>query len=285
MKGYKFRVFLFDLSFLGWTALSVLTFGILNYLWLNPYMRSARAELYAGFRARAKAANIAGTELLADELLFARADGEIPEDREEDVYPLPLPDADGLAARRWIYLGAKDRYSLINLSLMFFLFSFIGWMWECFLYLVEGGVFVNRGTLYGPWIPIYGFGGVAILLILNRFNKRPILCFFLAIVICGLIEYTGATLLWELRHARYWDYNGYFFNIQGRVCLEGLLTFGILGMVGMYFIAPLTDNLLNKISLGARRYLCFALFAAFGTDFTFAQIHPHVGPGITSHLK
>ncbi|MDR1028667.1 MAG: DUF975 family protein [Clostridiales Family XIII bacterium] len=281
-RGHRFRIFLFDLSFLGWLILSVFTFGLLNYLWLNPYMRAARAELYAAIRAEAKARDLEGTDALDDALLFApRADAI----REDGVYPAPSLDDRGGIVRRWINIGAKDRYALLNLSLMFFLFSFIGWIWECSLIFIEHGVFVNRGTLYGPWIPIYGLGGIAILLLLNRLNKKPVLCFFTAILLCGAIEYAGATLLWNLHHVKYWDYSGYFFNIQGRVCLEGLLAFGTLGLVGMYLIAPLTDNLLNKIPLHRRKLLCTALFAVFGADFVFSQLYPHVGPGITKRLS
>ncbi|MDR1953639.1 MAG: DUF975 family protein [Clostridiales Family XIII bacterium] len=284
-RGYRFRIFLFDLSFWGWKLLSIFTFGLLDYLWLNPYVRAAKAELYAVLREAAKENRVCGAELLTDEPLFTPYRGTPPEGYEYDVYPTWLPERREMPARRWINIGAKEHYSLLNLSLMFFLFSFIGWIWECMLVFIESGVFVNRGTLYGPWIPIYGLGGVLILLLLNRLNKKPVVCFFVAMAICGVVEYLGATLLWNLRHIKYWDYSGYFFNIQGRVCLEGLLTFGLLGMMGLYLIAPLTDNLLNKAPMNSRKLACTTLFAVFGADFVLSQIHPHVGPGITSKLK
>ncbi len=45
MDGYKADYFSFQLSFLGWIFLSVLTFGIL-YIWILPYMVTARIMYY-----------------------------------------------------------------------------------------------------------------------------------------------------------------------------------------------------------------------------------------------
>ena len=59
-------------------------------------------------------------------------------------------------------------YSVPSLIILFFVFSFIGWAWEVSLHLVRDGVFVNRGVMYGPWLPIYGSGGIMILVMLNR---------------------------------------------------------------------------------------------------------------------
>ena len=45
MKGWKWSLFVLDLSFLGWLILSLFTFGILM-LWLQPYMRTTEANFY-----------------------------------------------------------------------------------------------------------------------------------------------------------------------------------------------------------------------------------------------
>ena len=47
MKGNKFSTFILDISFLGWSILSVLTFGLLNILYVNPYKAATIAELYS----------------------------------------------------------------------------------------------------------------------------------------------------------------------------------------------------------------------------------------------
>ena len=48
-------------------------------------------------------------------------------------------------------------YNVTTLIILFFLFSFIGWLWEVLLHIVISGTFVNRGTFHGPWLPIYDY--------------------------------------------------------------------------------------------------------------------------------
>lgn len=46
MRGNKWKTFILDLSFLGWNLLSVLSYGLLNILYVNPYNAATIAELY-----------------------------------------------------------------------------------------------------------------------------------------------------------------------------------------------------------------------------------------------
>ena len=50
MDGYKMKLFLLDLSFIGWMILSILTLGI-GLLFLQPYMNTARAAFYEDLKA------------------------------------------------------------------------------------------------------------------------------------------------------------------------------------------------------------------------------------------
>ena len=50
MNGYKMKLFLLDLSFIGWMILSILTLGI-GLLFLQPYMNTARAAFYEDLKA------------------------------------------------------------------------------------------------------------------------------------------------------------------------------------------------------------------------------------------
>ena len=47
---------------------------------------------------------------------------------------------------------------------------------------------------------------------------------------------------------QYWNYVGHFLNINGRICLEGLMEFGLGGLLCVYFIAPKLNSLFNKCS-------------------------------------
>ena len=75
-------------------------------------------------------------------------------------------------------------YTILNLVWMFFIMAFIGWVWEVSLHLISDGTFVNRGVLHGPWLPIYGGGGILILIFLKKLREKPILEFVSAIVLC-----------------------------------------------------------------------------------------------------
>ena len=174
-------------------------------------------------------------------------------------------------------------YSVWSVILLFFTFSFIGWLWEVSLHLISDGEFVNRGVLHGPWLPIYGTGGVLILLLLNRLRKKPVAEFFGAVVLCGIVEYFTAWAL-ELTHngMKWWDYSGYFLNLHGRICAEGLLMFGLGGIAIVYVAAPMLDNLFRQIPKKAVILLCVVLAGIFVTDTVYSKFNPNTGKGITS---
>lgn len=175
-------------------------------------------------------------------------------------------------------------YSLVNIVLMFFIFCFVGWIWEVDLSIIERGMFVNRGVLHGPWLPIYGAGGVLILLVLNKFRKYPVVEFFSAVVLCGIVEYMTSWVLEITQNGtKWWDYTGYFLNINGRVCAEGLLVFGAAGCVAVYCAAPLLDNLLSKIPERIAVPLASVLLLVFITDAVYSSFYPNVGTGITDY--
>ncbi|AIQ46962.1 hypothetical protein R70723_14540 [Paenibacillus sp. FSL R7-0273] len=48
-RGHKFRMFVLDLSFLGWILLGLLAFGI-GILFVQPYINATKAELYLDLR-------------------------------------------------------------------------------------------------------------------------------------------------------------------------------------------------------------------------------------------
>ena len=147
------------------------------------------------------------------------------------------------------YLHYVRRYSIWSIILMFFTCSFIGWLWEIAIHLYEDGVFVNRGFLKGPYVPIYGAGSIMILILLSKLRSKPLLEFTSIIVLCGVMEYSTATILDFVYHAKWWDYSGYFLNIQGRICAEGLLIFGVFGSLVVYFLGPVFDNLFNLFQI------------------------------------
>lgn len=74
---------------------------------------------------------------------------------------------------------AELENKILNYFLLFFSCALIGWLWEVAISFAQYGIFINRGVLHGPWLPIYGFGGLGIIILLKRFRKHPS-WFFLA---------------------------------------------------------------------------------------------------------
>lgn len=194
--------------------------------------------------------------------------------------PAPMP----FKFREPRTISADRSYSLVNLIMMFFIFCFVGWVWEVSLAFISEDMFVNRGTLHGPWLPIYGTGGVIILVLLKKLREKPALEFVAAMVLCGCLEYFSSWYL-EMTHdgQRWWDYTGYFLNINGRICAEGLLTFGLGGLAIVYLLAPALDNLLSRIDARKLGIVAAVLLVLYCADQVYSTQHPNVGAGITDY--
>lgn len=198
------------------------------------------------------------------------------------LFPIPEKEKDIKAG----HINYMRRYSPISLILIFFVFCVTGWVWEVSLHLVADGTFVNRGMLHGPWIPIYGAGSLLILTLLYRLRKKPILEFTAIVILAGIIEYMTSYYTEELFSGKkWWDYQGYFLNLDGRICAEGLLTFGIGGMILVYLIAPMLDNYLRKMKTQIAVPVCVILLSLFMIDQVYSFINPNTGHGITDYVS
>ena len=111
-----------------------------------------------------------------------------------------------------------------------------------------------------------------------------ILLFFASVILCGIVEYFSSLFMELAFNTRWWDYTGYFFNINGRVCLEGLLFFGFGCTASIYIVTPLLLDLFHKLDKNYVKFLTIILSILFLTDFVFyLTIGPNKGNGITSY--
>lgn len=122
--------------------------------------------------------------------------------------------------------------------LLFLTYSVAGWCMEVVGKLIEKKKFINRGFLIGPYCPIYGTGAILITFLLKKYVPDPFALFVMAILVCGTLEYLTSYLMEKIYHARWWDYSQRKFNINGRVCLNTIIPFGLLGMFIMYVSNP-----------------------------------------------
>ena len=154
--------------------------------------------------------------------------------------------------------------------LLFIIYSFIGWIMEVIYTKFKDGNWVNRGFLLGTICPIYGSGCVLMLLLLNRYKNDLFILFFMAIVICSILEYLTSFILEKLFNARWWDYSDRKLNINGRICLETMLPFGILGCLLVKYINPFVLRLLNKIPVKTSNAIAIILLILLIIDIVLS---------------
>ena len=111
-----------------------------------------------------------------------------------------------------------EKYGLkttISILIIIMIFSGIfGFIYETIFYKIDLGYFVKRGSTFGPWIPIYAFGGFFITVLSYRFRKNPFIIFILNCIITGILEYGTGYVLYEFMGIRLWDYNTEIWNFR-----------------------------------------------------------------------
>lgn len=121
------------------------------------------------------------------------------------------------------------------------------------------------------------------LVLLKKVRDNPLATFLLGMVVCGVVEYSTAWYLETFKHTKWWDYTGYFLNLHGRICAEGLLVFGLGGCMFIYVLGPLLNNLYAKVPARVKNRLCAVLLAVFLVDFAYSSFVPNTGEGITDY--
>ena len=167
---------------------------------------------------------------------------------------------------------AQRQYRPLHLLLLFFAFSAVGYVWEVLVDVVRCGVLVNRGVLYGPWLPIYGVVGVALVLLCKRFADKPGQTFLLTAMMCGVIEYAASWILEAATGLRWWDYSFMPLDIHGRVSVEVLFFFAAAGMAGLYLLAPALDDKLQALRTRTKGMLAAVLCTGFVCDLLVALL-------------
>ncbi len=156
--------------------------------------------------------------------------------------------------------------AFIIFFLLFIMYSFLGWLMEVTLTFIRSKKFVNRGFLIGPYCPIYGYGVLGILFLIGK-NTNDVLAVFLkSILICSILEYLTSYFMEKLFKVRWWDYSNKKFNINGRICLETMIPFGILGSFCVYILNPFFIKVLYLIPSTIRLILFIVLLICYIVD-------------------
>ena len=150
--------------------------------------------------------------------------------------------------------------------LYFIIYSFLGWLIEVGCKSIQYKRFVNRGFLLGPICPIYGYGVLFIVLLIGDDTSDILSIFLKSILICSVLEYFTSYFMEKLFKVRWWDYSNNKFNINGRICLETMIPFGLLGTLVVYVIHPLIVRFVNLFSSKFLIIIGIILFIAYFID-------------------
>jgi uncharacterized membrane protein len=142
----------------------------------------------------------------------------------------------------------------------FLVYCVLGWVYEsiwcCMIYHKRG--FINRGFLFGPWLPIYGFGFFIIMGIFKLLKvKKPLWVFVVGTIIATTAELIASYIIDATLGTPMWDYHGYFMNFDGRIALEPALMFGLMIWAALCLLQPAIIKLQNKFRKSKIHNNCF----------------------------
>lgn len=136
-------------------------------------------------------------------------------------------------------------YALIDLIWIFVIYAFLGWCLEVIYAAVTLGKFVNRGFLNGPFCPIYGFGLIVVLTILEPFKANLLLLFVGSVLLTTALELITGLILERIFNQKWWDYTDIPYNFMGYVCLGQSLAWGLACVFVIYILQPFINNFIE----------------------------------------
>ncbi len=152
----------------------------------------------------------------------------------------------------------------MNILMDFVFFSIIGFISEviyCSLNKRKSGK-----ALYGPWCPLYGLGGLLIISIVSHVPENMFIIYIVSVLVSSFTEYLVSVILEMIFDMKWWDYSFKKFNLNGRICLENSLLFGVLGILIFYFYLPLKVYMISICDPLLLKIIVYLLFTAMCID-------------------
>jgi Predicted membrane protein len=163
-------------------------------------------------------------------------------------------------------------YSISEIIVLFFTYSFIGWLWETCYCSIKDHHFAYRGFLFGPYCPVYGFAVTTILITTFPFQDNIFLLFVVGFIVASIFEYVASWLLEKLFHMKLWDYSHLKGNIQGRVAPQISFFWGIGVVLLVNFVQPIVQRIINWEEAWTHGMLALIIVLVMGTDTILSVI-------------
>ena len=171
-----------------------------------------------------------------------------------------------------------------TLSVLYLVYSFLGWVGETAVATAKGKHFANRGAAAGPFCFVYGIAAVLMAVGLADLRTKPAALFFGSLLIATVVEWLTGKLLERVHHRRWWDYSGKKCNIDGYICLQYSVLWGVLGAVSVRWgnglllrLCALVPPLLLHIAVWVS--MSIAVLDQIGSGIVVGQYaarHPHL---------
>jgi uncharacterized membrane protein len=155
--------------------------------------------------------------------------------------------------------------------LWFSFYAVGGWCWETIYCSIAKQHFVKRGFLFGPLCPIYGVGALLVWLTLSWISSWTVM-FFAGALIASAVEYATGWALEQLFHQRWWSYDGWLLNLQGRVCLVSALVFGAFTLLVNLGLQPFVISLCDQLTASQQILVASIISALMLIDFTASTL-------------
>lgn len=139
-------------------------------------------------------------------------------------------------------------YEWHELLFLFFIFCNIGWVIESSIESLYRRRFINRGFLNGPYIPIYGFGGMTILMCCMPFEHNGFLVYIVGVLSCTALEFFVGWVMETIFQKQFWDYSMLKFTYKNRISLIPSLFWGLLSLFLVYVLFTPVDALVSAVS-------------------------------------
>lgn len=161
-------------------------------------------------------------------------------------------------------------YHVMQWMLLFFIYSFLGWIWESIYQSILEKKLLNRGFLFGPFIPLYGAGATSVLICTMPFKEHWWVVALVGMVVATVLEEITGRVMELLFDVRYWSYEGYPGNIDDIICIPATILWGAFSLFAMYILNPPFEHLLMQIPLRAMHRIVFFITIIFVVDVTLS---------------
>lgn len=169
--------------------------------------------------------------------------------------------------------------SIQKYIVFFYIYAFLGWIIDVSIVFLSDGVLENRGFLFEPICPMYGFAALVLIILSKRIEGKGgvIKKIIIATLWCSVLEYLTSLILEVFFGIRWWDYSNEPYNIQGRICLAASIFWGLLSILFMKDIHPFIERKLrkisSKISTKTRKIIIYIVLSGTLVDLVFSIIN------------